>query len=323
MGISLDYNGKSYVSSTKLTTGDVWKLGETRTVGIGLFPGTNQAADEKGTSETVTAVDRLTPSVTLPVHYDEARGWYTVDMDALKDQGSWLPGVARDAQFDVLSRGKIRLSNPEASAKALRVNFQLASNFSITGVSPMLRDLEGNPLGIPVQLSKDWHVTPGLMTPYQGPWLHGFTVFHLPPKSSTEFECAIAFAHWGGVAAAAHAQLSLVGYSINQEWDQSSLGSWGESICYDPDVATGPCMICDVRPLMVTGWGGDKWNWSNAVGGGDFLVYFDSNNKRQYLSRMKWAFTSQCPNLTDVTYSGITADGVIRGEDPYRPAPHG
>jgi hypothetical protein len=113
--------------------------------------------------------------------------------------------------------------------------------------------------------------------------------------------------------AASHAQLCLIGWGVDQLWDQAAIGSWGESICYDPDVNLNRAMIDDVRPLMV--WAMNqkqgKWTWTNNVGGGDFLVYHDTAGKRQYLARMRTAYTAQCPNLTEVTYAGMTPDDRI------------
>ena len=47
------------------------------------------------------------------------------------------------------------------------------------------------------------------------------------------------------------------GWGTDQLWDQAAIGSWGESICYDPDVCLQRSMIDDVRPLMVTQMG--RW----------------------------------------------------------------
>ena len=153
----------------------------------------------------------------------------------------------------------------------------------------------------------------GARSLYQGPWFHGFTLLRLPPKSQVELEFALTYARWGGVPAASHAQLCLIGWGTNQRWDQAAIGSWGESITYDPDICLNRSMIDDVRPLMV--WGMDqpkaKWSWTNNVGGGDFLVYVDPKGKRQYLTRMRAWYASHGPNLTDVTYAGVSADGAI------------
>jgi hypothetical protein len=72
-------------------------------------------------------------------------------------------------------------------------------------------------------------------------------------------------------------------------------------------------MIDDVRPLLVWGMNQSKakWTWTNNVGGGDFLVYVDPNGKRQYLTRMRAWYARHGPNLTDVTYAGVSADGAI------------
>lgn len=99
----------------------------------------------------------------------------------------------------------------------------------ITGMSAVLRDSAGNPTGIPIQISKNWHGRPegGV---YAGVWFHGFSQVHLPPGAQLELELTLVYGHWAGFAAASHAQLCLIGWGSNPMWDQSALGSWGESI---------------------------------------------------------------------------------------------
>jgi len=175
----------------------------------------------------------------------------------------------------------------------------------------MLRDGQGQPTGLPVQISKNWHRKPDKRLLYEGPWFHGATMLRLEPHEHWSGEFDLAYARWGGVPAAAHAQLCLIGWGTNQLWEQAAIGSWGESICYDPDVNLNRSMIDDVRPLMVTGMNGGQWEWTCNVGGGDFLVYFDAAGQKQYLSRMRTAYLSYGPNLTDVIYAGVTPDGCI------------
>ena len=225
---------------------------------------------------------------------------------------------------------KLKIQNPGDAEAVVRLLFAKDDGFAgVTGMTPMLRDRDGFPTGLAVQTSKNWHQTAGRSFLYQGPWFHGFTALRLPPRSEIEWEFALTYARWGGVPAASHAQLCLIGWGTNQRWDQAAIGSWGESITYDPDVCLNRSMIDDVRPLMV--WGMEqskaKWSWTNNVGGGDFLVYEDANGKRQYLTRMRAWYASHGPNLTDVTYAGISADGAIaarlnvmtpRGDDMNR-----
>jgi hypothetical protein len=219
-----------------------------------------------------------------------------------------------NADFDHLERVRLELRNPDARPRTVRL--LLAKDYAfegITGLSPMLRDADGEPTGIPIQLSKNWHRKQGEHLLYEGPWFHGLTMLRLPPRSRLQCEATIAFDRWGGVPAASHAQLCLVGWGTDQLWDQAAVGSWGESICYEPDVTQRRGMIDDVRPLMVWAMNQDhgKWNWTQNVGGGDFLVLHDTDGQRQYLARMKTAYVAQCPCLTEVTYAGTTPDGAI------------
>ncbi len=242
----------------------------------------------------------------LQVTRDAARGSQCVALPA----ETW----SESKDFDHLERVRLTLENRAAHSSMLRL--MLAKDYpfaGVTGMTPMLRDARGNPTGIPVQLSKDWHKQADRTILYEGPWFHGYTMVRLPASSRAELEFTMAYARWGGVPTASHAQLSLVGYGGNQLWDQAALGSWGESICYDPDIGLGRSMIDDVRPLMVTAMNtpDGRWSWTNNVGGGDFLVYETKPGQRQFLSRMKTAYLSQGPNLTDVIYAGASADGNI------------
>jgi hypothetical protein len=242
----------------------------------------------------------------LNVTQDSARGCQCVELAP----ESW----SESKDLDHLDRARLTLFNRAAHPSVLRLLLAKDYPFAgVTGMTPMLRDAQGNPTGIAVQLSKDWHKQADRTILYEGPWFHGYTMLRLPASSQAELEFTMAYARWGGVPAASHAQLALVGYGGNQLWDQAALGSWGESICYDPDVGLGRSMIDDVRPLMVTAMNapGGRWSWTNNVGGGDFLVYEKPARQRQFLSRMKTAYLSQGPNLTDVIYSGVSADGNI------------
>ena len=63
--------------------------------------------------------------------------------------------------------------------------------------------------------------------------------------------------------------------------------------------------------VWVNGREKQKWFWTNNVGGGDFLVYYDAKGEAQRPSRVKAAYFDAGPNLTNVTYAGITSDGCI------------
>jgi hypothetical protein len=174
----------------------------------------------------------------------------------------------------------------------------------------MLRDPEGSPTGIPVQLSKNWHHRPegGV---YAGTWFHGFSQVRLPPRSDVELELTIVYGHWGGVPAASHAQLCLIGWGSNQLWDQSAIGAWGESICYEPDQVQAQAAILDVRPVMVRSMHADQpWHWTHNVGGGDYFRLFDPEGRRVPHAQMRTAYDRHGPCLTEVTYAGRIGDGL-------------
>ncbi len=230
----------------------------------------------------------------LPVEYDPVIGWHRVVLGENPD-------------INTMERVRLTLTNHSDSTRTMRLCFaKEGGSFGITGMCPVLRDEQGLPLGLPVQISKNWHVRP--------PWFTGLTMLNLEPGAEQTLEFDLAYANWGDSLAISHAQLSLEGWGTNQLWDQMAIGSFGESICYDPDVNLNRGMIDDMRPLMVWGMGPDpkkQWSWSHNVGGGDFLVLF-KDGKPQFLSRQKTLYERYGPVLTDVTYAGQTPDGAIQ-----------
>lgn len=303
-----------------------WKAGETYQLALQIAPIHSELARESLSFIQPLAEDRVKARAykhvneddqkstkvgfvdAVSVEYDQARGWYQIHLpDQLNEVGTNDPKH--------YERIRMELSNPYPFPKRMPLLFLKEEGImSITGLSPMIRDGEGNPTGLPVQISKNWHGKNEDAPPYSGGWFHGFTLLELPPTSTVEMEFTMAYSYWGGVPAASHAQLCLIGWGGNQLWEQAAIGSWGESITYDPDVGLDRSMIDDVRPLMVTAFGGRKYGWTENVGGGDFLVHYNFQNQKQYLTRMRTWHKNYGPNLSEVTYSGITNDGHIYAE---------
>lgn len=251
--------------------------------------------EAEGSPVTVTAFDR-------PVEFDPALGWHRINLDGVEPTGEGN---------DAMEHIKFKLANPTESEQIARLMFEKTAHgfrqrtgTPITGVSAILRDENGNPTGIPVQLSKNWHNDPAGGV-YASQWFHGISQIRLPPGCRIDVELVLAYGHWGGVPAASHAQLSLIGWGGNTLWDQSALGSWGESICYDPDQAQANSTVTDVRPMMVTGMGNRaKWGWTQNVGGADFFRLFNPAGKRVAHSAMRTNYLKHGPCLTEVTYAG-------------------
>jgi hypothetical protein len=303
-------------------------------VSLAFDPATMAAlADDEAASIVAVPVDAAGKPAgdPLPVARDDVRDWQRINLDAVTaivpavsqaiKQSADNGAALRDHRNDAIERVRLTLKNPANREATVRLLFEKTAaglrgrlGQSITGMSAILRDAEGRPLGIPVQLSKNWHGRSG-DNPYEGTWFHGFTQLRLPAETTIDVELTLAFAHWGGVPAASHAQLCLIGWGANQLWDESAMGSWGESICYEPDQIQAGCSVLDVRPLMVTSMGNDPaWGWTNNVGGGDFFRLFDGAGRRVPHGRMKTAYEKQGPCLTEVTYAGHVGEEIEHAE---------
>ena len=259
----------------------------------------------------------------LPVAVDPLRGWHRIDLDGVEpllpprsaatDEAS--PAV-RDPRNDALEKVRLTLANAGDVEQTVRLLLAKTAfrgphaGTPITGLSAVLRDADGHPTGIPVQLSKNWHTGRG-GHPYDGQWFHGFTQVRLPPKTTVDLELVVAYGHWGGVPAASHSQLSLLGWGSNQLWEEAAVGSWGESICYEPDQIQGGCSILDVRPLLVRADADARpWQWTGNVGGGDFLRLFDREGRRVPHVGMQTSFLRHGPCLTEVTHAGRVGTAI-------------
>lgn len=313
MSIELQTAGQTFSDRFELPPGETWTEDTMKTVSVSLTPGTRGipaiTPDDAACKVDAAAIPDGTA---CPVEYDDVYGWFRVDLDNVTPQGS---------HNDSIERVRLTLENSGPDNRAFRLLFAKTGRglsgrglSPVIGLAPTLRDVEGYPTGIPIQISKNWHHQPDQEILYQGTWLNAATILHLPGRSKLELEFTLIYGHWGGVPAASHAQLCLIGWGSNQLWNQSAIGTWGESICYEPDQAQAQCAITDVRPLMVHGMKSDepkRWTWTNNVGGGDFFRYFDTEGRRRHPTGMKTAYHRYCPNLTEVTYAGQTADGSL------------
>jgi hypothetical protein len=246
-----------------------------------------------------------------PATWDPERGLYQVDLQNLSAVGA--PGFGtiytNPDNHTWYNRHRIVVENDNTTPVSIPIGFNGGGNAAIyiTGGSPLLRSTDGEPTGAPVQISKNWHDPPD--------WYHLYSALELQPGSH-EFEHTFAHSKWGEAYAAQHAQLSLVGWGQNQQWDESSLGCWGESITYDPDLTLSRSQVDDVRPFLVDA--GGEWRWTGNVGGASFLVYRPSEGIASFpshqLGRMRTHYEYTGPNLTNVLYSGLTRDGKIEAK---------
>ena len=255
--------------------------------------------------------------------WDEALGAYRINLGSLTEAG-----IGEGRNYDARPNlhnwyGRHRVSVDTGGVGPLAVPLAFFSSqgigLNITGGVAFWRDEQGSPIGVPIQMSKNWH------DPSVGQW---YRLYSQPTFSGVEvmpLELTMVSSRWGRDAyAASHGQLSLIGWNADARnpppaahWDESALGCWGESITYNPD-RTFRSMVDDVRPFLVQAQDNNgRWNWTGNVGGADFLRYYSAVNERNWprqLSRVRTAYRSQGPNLTDVTYSGVSIDNKIHAD---------
>lgn len=294
-----------------------WEAGAEQSVGLAVYPVASNGnatldsvATERG-AVTITSKQFAPTDAELASSYDAAHGWHRVAL-----RNDVVGNNKAPMNFDRMERVALSLTNDTDTPRTARLLFEkdkATGVFGIVGISPMIRDLAGNPTGIPVQISKNWHQRAEAPQRFEGGWYHGFTMIEVPPKSTVDLEYTCVNAHWGGAPAASHAQLSLVGWGANQLWDQAAMGSWGEQLCFEPDQTQIGGGVLDTRPLMVRGFRENslRWGFGANVGGADFLVYYDKERNKQWNSRMRTEYRRIGPNLTEVTYAGQSYDGKI------------
>lgn len=185
----------------------------------------------------------------------------------------------------------------------------------ITGISAILCDKDGRPTGIPVQLSKNWHSKKEMKIPFEGQWFRGFTNIPLKAGETLSYKIRFFHGHWGKLPAASHSQLCLIGWGLNQIWEESALGAWGETFCYEPTRGHRDSIITDIRPLLIDSYSKKpKYSWTRNVGGGDFFVFEHTPNKRIPTNNLKSTYLAAGPCLTDVFYTATLGDNLAKYE---------
>ncbi|GAB6166078.1 hypothetical protein JCM19992_20780 [Thermostilla marina] len=241
-------------------------------------------------------------NVTLRVRSSE-RSW-PVDFDPrIQARRVTISGLERDwktGYTDIRNYDEFVISaeNPGDETVFVPFLFYLRNPANITGLCPILCDVRGVPLGVPVQLSKNWHESS------LGSYLRAYTMLPSPPGRA-DYLLRVVYGFYGELPSASHAQLSLVGWGKHGRWDQMAIGCWGETMCLDTDMSAVDVAITDVRMLMTrNGKNGKMWSWTDAGWGGDWLGVFDEADRKIAFSEMKAAYISHGPCLTDVRYHG-------------------
>ena len=238
------------------------------------------------------------------------------DYDITADGHSFQVAVPRGSGNQMVNDDVTAIINNNSDSwKKVKINFHIQRPRRVTGVSGVLVDpTTGAPTGIHVQMSKNWHENrPSLYDSY---WWTGIAHFRVPP-GETRVKLVVAYQYYEGLHGVSHSQLSLLGWATNGLWEEVGLGSNGESITYEPHGHHRRQMILDTRPFLVCQMGTncngspDSTQWTENVGGGDFLNAVDKRGMYQYLVEDTVYHTMNGPRLTNATYAGVTVDTNI------------
>ena len=259
---------------------------------------------------------------------DTSKGYLSVNIDKMMNTQT---GEYNNKEEDLLKYDRLRftITNSSAADIKLPIQFYKEKKFGVEGFAPMLRDAQtGEPIGVQVQLSKNWHSYSSKRTDatyaakndpkryWSGTWFHGYTMLDIPAGKSVTYELCISYATWGGVYSASHSQLCLAGWGGNfQQWETSAIGSFGESFCYDPEMAHGTrAFVNDILPFLTYGVSGEKYNWSNGVSGAGFLNYYNAQGEQINMKSITTRFMMPGPVMTQTVYTMVTQDEAIAAE---------
>ena len=278
-------SGTQPLIAEKQVRGD-WTIGEEHRVTLNRDFVKNEATN---VSLNLTTADQKTQ----PVSFDPSKNCHAIEIDRLPR--NWKGDNTGDRQYDEVT---LTLKNPGNALARVPFYLHLGKPASITGICPILCHEDGTPTGIPVQTSKNWHL------PAIGSYFRPYMILPAKPGKTT-YKLRIVYGFYGTVPSASHSQLSLIGWGNNTRWDQLAIGTWGETICFDPEMGCTEVAITDVRGLMLrNGKNGKPWNWTDAGWGGDWLGLTDPEGNKLVVSEMKVAYLAQGPCLTDVHYDG-------------------
>ena len=286
LGFSLRSDQGEWVEEQALVA--EWKDGDTKTITLNC-----DLREEAMPASDLGLVVEATHGPRVEATFDESKNCYVAQVDDLKRP--WKTGYTDIRNYDEF---KITVNNVSGQDQKVPLLIDLRDVANITGLVPILCDVQGEPTGIPVQLSKNWHYQPW------GAYLRSYML--LPAGAGeTTYTLRIAYGFYGNLPSASHAQLSLVGYGGNGRWEQLGIGCWGETMCFDMDMSCVDVAITDVRLLMAReGLDGKKWNWTDAGWGGDWLNATEQLGGKLYPKELKTAYLAHGPCLTEVKYDG-------------------
>jgi len=162
-----------------------WTAGVEQSVALIVYPIANNCAAElaniasiESAPLTITAQQTKPQVKTLTCYYSKRYGWYHV---GLRNDSC---GTYQESGNNRIERVNFSVSNPYAIQRPLRMSFYKENGVcQVVGISAMLCDSDYHPLGIPMQLSKNWH-NGGDHRFDRVDWFRGSTMIGISPQST-------------------------------------------------------------------------------------------------------------------------------------------
>lgn len=243
------------------------------------------------------------------ITYDSDQGVHFIEVPRVN------MGYFDCAAADLQQRIDFELSNTSSEEKRVRLCIFRNPSANVTGFNSLICNANGDPAGLPLQISKNWHTTTDQL--YSGNWINEYTEIILPANTTLAFQYKSTGAKWGETYSASSHQLSVAGAGVTRGgWLEAALGTFGESITHSPDYQYGNTNGADIRPFLVTnqayGQTSSECGWTGNSGGIDMWVYKDESNIRRYQSQVKTDFKKYSPNLTETSISAISSDEKLK-----------
>ena len=260
---------------------------------------------------TVNVIQQLPTPALVSDTYDKNEGFHVINFPSIN------MGYNNCNNSGLLQNIKLQLINNTNYDKKIRLQFKQLNSPNIVGFSTIIRNENGDPSGIPVQISKNWHgdSTVGL---YEGSWIRAYTEIKIPAQTNVQLQFTHNGATWGGVYAAFSHQLSIAGYYGQDHfgWLEAGIGSYGEQICHSPDTKLANGFGGDIRPLLTSAaaYGGpDQFcSWTAQVGSVGIGVYRNASNQKVFFVEPKVNFKKYGPNLTDTEITALSTDSKVK-----------
>lgn len=255
----------------------------------------------------VTAAQTMPESDNPTVTYLENEGFHYIDLE------DYQFGYHACSTQEVMQKVDLSINNPTGDEKKVKLCINSPGN--VTAFSSMINNANGDPSGLHLQVSKNWHGN-DYDELYGGKQITLYTEVIVPANTTINFNYTKVGAFWGDTHPAFSHQLSLVGVGTASglQWLEAGIGGFGENLCHSPNLH-GSAMQTDWRPFKINnqaqgGNSGGNCGWTGNLGGMDFSTYFNAGAEI-ISTEATTEFVKYGPNLSETRVSFYSEDKKV------------